>query len=540
MTNPLDRHMFNYGNTVRQQAEDADLLDAEKEVYAMGEASAKQERIDTRPTADEMAGLLALAQARQSAPRAPSPQKEAVEQDIYEKYGVTPDNYNQWNWLRDVGYGMMSNEGTGILDSFGLAATAANKNLREASASNRAMKNKLRIAEVKAIADAAKAEKKTLGKTRTVYNEETGREEVWVNVRMGTPGAIPDPYTPGRFIVIEPKKPTAAGGKGKSGSRAATALKPELMKTALERAAVLSGEAEVAMDDETRQALAVFMDIFKNSNAVGIDGEPLYTSYEVSKARDSYDRLLTSTRKEGRWFKELTKAQRGAIVQQTRDKTLEALKTEEYKDSDPVSLYNRLAEDAVRGVNWNLEGLAKVDSRFNEDDYRVMQERLGDIVGQDLAGDWFNFDWLDVMDSRLNEMPGYDRLGKPSSFEILQRDSLRTEYFLNDVAAKLREVADGKGVSVRELGESEVDEVMLAGLATVSGGGKGMDPFNPKATVRDMGDFIPEPRDITEKLQASGYNIKWERASDGRFGYRDLDSNKFLPYDKVVDYMNQR
>jgi len=447
------------------------------------------------------------------------PKKEPPkEPTIFEKYGVEKDKYDEWDWLRDVGFSMMSNEGTGILDSFGIGATEASENLREASKSNRELKNKLKIKEAEAKAAAAKEEGKKLGRTITIYDKESGRDVVYRDVLMGTKDAIRHPYETGRWVVKEPKKPSK--GSEKTGGLTSSAV-PDWMGSSLNRLAERKQLGNVNMNEEEKASYSRYMGVISNVED--------YTKEEVQKARSGLEMLQLDERTEGPWYEDLTDSERETILHQVRSKVVKALR--EDPNADAVTLFDQFGDEALDKINWKLEGTAKTDLRFSESDYKHMAKYLGDMVGKDVAGAIFNFDWLDVIDPRVRSLLESDIFNK-DQFELLQADPVKEQSFLNDVAAKLREVADVKGVGTKQLSKEETEEVIFAGLSSISGGIDKFGPWNQSPTVRSFDDFIPEPRDITQQLVDAGYPVEWQKDASGRYGFRDTSTKRFLPYNQ--------
>jgi len=447
------------------------------------------------------------------------PKKEPPkEPTIFEKYGVEKDKYDEWDWLRDVGFSMMSNEGTGILDSFGIGATEASENLREASKSNRELKNKLKIKEAEAKAAAAKEEGKKLGRTITIYDKESGRDVVYRDVLMGTKDAIRHPYETGRWVVKEPKKPSE--GSGKTGGLTSSAV-PDWMGSSLNRLAERKQLGNVNMNEEEKASYSRYMEVMGNVED--------YTREEVQKARSGLEMLQLDERTEGAWYEDLTDSERETILHQVRSKVVKALR--EDPNADAVTLFDQFGDEALDKINWKLEGTAKTDLRFSESDYKHMAKYLGDMVGKDVEGAIFNFDWLDVIDPRVRSLLESDIFNK-DQFELLQADPVKEQSFLNDVAAKLREVADVKGVGTKQLSKEETEEVIFAGLSSISGGIDKFGPWNQSPTVRSFDDFIPEPRDITQQLVDAGYPVEWQKDASGRYGFRDTSTKRFLPYNQ--------
>ena len=382
-----------------------------------------------------------------------------------------------------------------------------------------------KLKEAQAKADKA-AEASLKGKTRTIYNEETGRDVVYRDVPQWTKGAIPDDLHPGRWIRPEPKKPTKGLGKG-TGSK----LKPDMMKTIADMHASNAGFAVFENDPETSKSLAMANERMNAylKNPSGYDSREMDTIVRVMQG------VMTGERASGKWT-DLTKTEQAQIIENARAQAIKDI--EDGSETDVITAYGKRVNDGIKGINWELPGSAKTDTRFSTGDYGIMADYLGDMVGKDLDNSWLEFDWLDIMAYEPVNRALQDGFFTKDQFELLQEDPAQAQLFMNDVAAKLRDVSDLKGTNTDQLSDAEIEEVMMAGLSNLSGGIDKWGPYNQAPSVSSFDEFIPEPRDITAFVNTQHPNpLVWEHSAEKGYGYRDQKTQKFMTYIQLMDRM---
>lgn len=448
-----------------------------------------------------------------------TPPKEEKEPTIFEKYGIEKDDYDEWDWLRDVGFSMMSNEGTGILDSFGIGAAEASENLREASKSNRELKNKLKIKEAEARAAAAKEESKKLGKTRVYYDEETGKEYNLTTVLMGTEGAIADPSFPGRWVIKELKKPT--GKDGKSGKGSTGGYLPSAAKT------IQKGMVEAVMGDlglfyasdpETKKLRA---ELYNKIAEESEDDDPNYNNIRAW----SESLQVLNARTTGVWA-EMSDGRKSHLIDRAETATAKEIaelpSNEIYSREDIFKKnFKRIVQNLELGSAAEKKGWARTDDRFGITAQNEALIHLGNLVGENVVGSIWETSWFDMKDDEVKAALK-DGLFTKNQYELLLENESRARSFMGDLAAKTQELADERQLAADDpVMKPIIRDMAIYAVNQIYGGSDAWwftGDVNQPARYDSFMDYQAPPPSL-DAYKTQGW--QWEKFSDGKWGYRN-------------------
>ena len=449
--------------------------------------------------------------------------------DILKEYGVEGETYDQWDWLRDVGYSMASNSGTGILDSFAIGAKEANTLRREASTTNNALKNKLKLAEVDAKIKADKAAEAKFGKTITVFNPKTGRDENLRSVRMGTPGAIGHPYNPGEWVVVEPKKPTGKGsGSGSGGkdgtdfpSEAQRKAKADIITSAMQGVPEFGNQYDASSKAELKKLDAQI------AKAQADNNPDMMTALEAQK-------LAIFTEKRGHWEKMEATGGQSIMTQHIDDIYNKKITGKGLTYTEKQKILTKTATEVATDLGLNTEYEKsepfKYDPRFTKATEEQMTSRLGDLVGLDLEGATWNWDATDLVDSGVSEESA-------RVFRQLSAEPAKANRFKATVAARMQEYADSKGLHINHKDlDAGLNDIAKHALGQLYGNST-TNPLDGKRTSaggrprydRDaVSSFIPEPSSAKGKYPPG---VTW-RNGEGGWGYYGFPDGGWVPASK--------
>ena len=361
---------------------------------------------------------------------------------LTEQYGLETSDYDEWDWLRDVGFGMMSNEETTLLGSFGAAALDASRTSREVSSANRKLENELRIAKIKAESEAATEAQKQ------------------------------------KVAALKEKRKLDRENNTRAVNRLDKFLKPDMMEGIFNSVASKEGFASYAYDEEASEAMAKSLEVLMDEDA----------SLDDKRSADlTLKNLFTSARGTGQWA-ELTDDEKQTVLRSTYDRVFDKLKND--PDANISKVFNEEAVASLHAVNWELPGSAKTDLRFSTPAYTVMKNDVDDLVGEG----FFNISEASVAAALK------DGILSKSQFELLEEKPAQLQKFYNDTAAKIQEIADMRGVAPTELPEDEVRQIGVAAIFAIGGGIDKFGPYNQAPQVSSFDEFYPEDTRITQYL----------------------------------------
>jgi len=447
------------------------------------------------------------------------PKKEPPkEPTIFEKYGIEKDKYDEWDWLRDVGFSMMSNEGTGILDSFGIGATKASENLREASKSNRELKNKLKIKEAEAAAKAAAA--------KPVSFEFNGKK--YMQVKRPIPGGdyVTHESHPGKFFVIESPdvEDTDPLGYLTSADRTTQGL---LADGVMEDLGLFNTE-----DPEVKKERAELYDRIREESSKAKPNRNFIAAWG-----ESLDRL--TSRSTGIWA-DMSSGRRTKLLNRAEAATVAEIKKlpadASYSREDIfTSNFKRIVQNLELGTAAQKKDWAKTDDRFNLTTQNESLRILGNLVGKDVVDRWSETSWFDAIDEEVKAALK-NGLFTEDQFELLLENEGRAHSFMGDLAAKAQELADEKQLSADDPAmEPIIRDFAIYAVNQIHGGKDNWffsgDPDQP-ANYTSFMDYQTPPVGFSEY---SNRGWQWKKSSTGEWGYFSPDGKSWASQSNLIN-----
>ena len=369
-----------------------------------------------------------------------------------------------------------------------------------------------KLKEAQAKADKA-AEASLKGKTRTIYNEETGRDVVYRDVPPGTKGAIPDDLHPGRWIRPEPKKPSKTSGKAGKGERGAYSTLTSEAQERIKKLVAASAQGVPGYGDQyTDEGKAKLKELDEQIEEARLDSDPA-----MMGALEDQKTAMFETEK-GHWAR--MKKDGGqdvfmsAIISNVdRDLGDGIITDDEY--------HARIGAEATKafgylglGTEFEKPRDYKYNPNFSNDTLKMMHISLNDATGEG----WFDTAEPGVADTVITQ------------YKLMLEDPVTTKLFKTDLATAIQKQADKRKLPVGSSEfKSELNAIVQHALTQLHGNDTVLSPYKTggartRYNSNEIRDYVPIPQGVLSKYQEQyGPDIEWKQGSKGwgLFGFPD-------------------